>query len=73
MDQKKEMIFDKKDDKLLRPHIVARMLDVSRNTVYRLIKTGELNSIRTTPHNIRIYRSSVDEYLKRLNPHMVCE
>ncbi len=65
------MIFDKEDDKLLRPHIVARMLDVSRNTVYRLVRIGELDSVRTSPNNIRIYKSSVDEYLKKLNPDMV--
>jgi excisionase family DNA binding protein len=63
------MIY-KKDDKLLRPHIVAKMLDVSRDTVYRLIKIGELDSIRTSPHNIRVYKSSIDEYLKRMNPDM---
>ena len=67
------MIFDRKDDKLLRPHIVAKMLDVSRNTVYRLIKIGELKSIRTSPHNIRIYKSSVDEYLKKLNPDYILD
>lgn len=68
-----KMIFDKEDDKLLRPHIVAKMLDVSRNTVYRLIKIGDLNSVRTSPHNIKIYKSSVDEYLKRLNPDCILD
>jgi excisionase family DNA binding protein len=67
------MLLQKEDDKLLRPHIVARMLDVSRNTVYRLVRIGELDSVRTSPNNIRIYKSSVDEYLKRLNPYMVCD
>lgn len=57
-----------KKDKMLRPHIVARMLDVSRDTVYRLVRQGDLDHFRTSPRNIRIYQSSLDEYLKKMNP-----
>jgi len=57
-----------KKDKMLRPHIVARMLDVSRDTVYRLVRQGDLDYLRTSPRNIRIYQSSLDEYLKKMNP-----
>ncbi len=62
---------DKKNDRMLRPHIVARMLDVSRDTVYRLIRQGDLDFLRTSPRNIRIYKSSLDEYLKKMNPDMI--
>lgn len=55
-------------DKMLRPHIVARMLDVSRDTVYRLVRQGDLDYLRTSPRNIRIYQSSLDEYLRKMNP-----
>lgn len=55
-------------DKLLRPDIVAKRLNISRATVYRLIQREDLAFLRTSPRNIRIYESSVDEYLKRLNP-----
>jgi excisionase family DNA binding protein len=57
-----------KKDKMLRPHIVARMLDVSRDTVYRLVRQGDLDYLRTSPRNIRIYQSSLDGYLKKMNP-----
>lgn len=57
-----------KKDKMLRPHIVARMLDVSRDTVYRLVRQGDLDYLRTSPRNIRIYQSSLDEYLRKMNP-----
>ena len=60
-----------KTDRLLRPHIVARKLDVSRDTVYRLIRQGDLDYLRTSPRNIRIYKSSLDEYLKKMNPDMI--
>lgn len=56
-----------KDDKFLRPNIVAKRLDVSRDTIYRRIKYGELDSIRTSPRSIRIRESSVDKYLEKLN------
>lgn len=54
-------------DKLLRPHIVANLLQVSRDTIYRLIRQGDLDFVRTSPRNIRIYKSSVDTYLEKLN------
>lgn len=60
-----------KNDKLLRPNIVARKLDVSRDTVYRLIRQGDLDYLRTSPRNIRIYKSSLDEYLKKMNPDLI--
>ena len=62
--------MEKIKEKMLRPHIVAGMLDVSRDTVYRLIHQGDIDFLRTSPRNIRIYKSSVDEYLKRMNPDM---
>ena len=63
--------MDNGKDKLLRPHIVAGMLDVSRDTVYRLIHQGDLDFLRTSPRNIRIYKSSVEEYLRKMNPDMI--
>lgn len=60
-----------RNDRLMRPHIVAAMLDVSRDTVYRLVKQGDLDFLRTSPRNIRIYKSSVDEYLEKLNPDLI--
>lgn len=53
--------------KLLRPSAVAKIMDVSRMTVYRLFQYGELEGIRTSPRNIRIYESSLNTYLERLN------
>lgn len=55
------------DDKLLRPNTVAKILDISRMTVYRLVKYGELEGFRTSPRNLRIRQSSITEYLTRLN------
>ncbi|MFQ5646267.1 MAG: helix-turn-helix transcriptional regulator [bacterium] len=54
-------------EKMLRPNIVAKMLDVSRMTVYRLFQYGELEGLRTSPRNIRIYKSSVFKYLEKIN------
>lgn len=57
-------------DKLLKPHIVAKMLDVSRMTIYRLYHYGELEGLRTSPRNIRIFQSSIDKYLTKMNPEL---
>jgi len=54
-------------EKMLRPIHVAKMLDVSRMTVYRLFQFGELEGIRTSPRNIRIFESSIQKYLEKIN------
>ena len=58
-----------KTDKLLRVSIVARRLNVSRQTVYNLIISGGLVAIRTGPvAGIRVYESSLDDFLKERTP-----
>ena len=51
---------------LLNPSEAARLLCVSRMTVYRLCESGSLTSMRIGPGAklIRITRDSVDKYLQ---------
>lgn len=49
------------DDRLLTVQEVALAMRVSNMTVYRLIKTGELQAIRVG-RNFRIRESDVDRY-----------
>lgn len=60
-----------KKSELLYPPSVARMLDVSLDTVYRLIRNGELEAIKTSLRKTRIPKLSLDEYLKKLNPYYI--
>lgn len=50
-----------KDDSALTPLEVAEILKISKNTVYELIKRGELNGYRVGS-KVRIDRSDVEEY-----------
>lgn len=50
------------EQQLLSPAQVARLLDVSTTTIYRLVKTGELKVLRIG-RNIKIELSAVDRYL----------
>lgn len=43
---------------------VARILHLSRNTIYKLAKTGELTSLKTG-RKLRFTQTDVDEYLSR--------
>lgn len=46
---------------------VAKLLDISRNTAYRLIRSKKLRSIRIG-RQIRIPRSALDDYLNGMEP-----
>lgn len=48
---------------LLRPDEVARILSVSKMTVYRLCQRGELHAIRIR-NNIRVKTDSVKAFLE---------
>lgn len=48
----------------LGPRDVARILDVDRRTISRLIETGDLAAYRLGPKLIRISRSSLDVFLE---------
>lgn len=50
-----------KDDSALTPLEVAEILKISKNTVYELIKRGELNGYKVGK-KIRVDRSDVEEY-----------
>ncbi len=41
----------------------ARLLTVSRRTVYRLVAMGQLCIVRITPHAPRIMRADLDSFL----------
>lgn len=56
------------EDRLLRVNNVADRLDISRETVRRLYHAGDLPGRKTSPRNIRIYESSIETYLKKINP-----
>lgn len=47
---------------------VARLLDVSRKRVYRLVQEKKLDAIRLTPRNMRILRASLERYLAGCPP-----
>jgi excisionase family DNA binding protein len=48
---------------------VARQLDVSRFTVYRLIEAGELTPIVISERSSRIRQSDIDSYVERQAAH----
>ncbi len=60
-----------KAGRFLRVHTVAKLLDVSKSTVYRLIDNGALESIRTSERNIRISEPSLENYLNKINPELI--
>jgi excisionase family DNA binding protein len=53
-----------KDEQLLKPADIARILNISKALAYRLIQHGEIPAIRIS-HAVRVMRSDLDEYLKR--------
>ena len=52
-----------KDDELLTNVQVRKMLNVSRDSVLRMCKRGDLKSIQLGPKTIRIFKSSVIKLL----------
>ena len=42
---------------------VAEMLSVSMQTVYKLVKSGELRSVRVGKRGIRIPRTALDDFV----------
>jgi len=48
-------------DSALTPVEVAKMLKISKNTVYELVKRGELNSYRVG-NKLRIEMNDIEEY-----------
>ena len=44
---------------------VARILGVSRQTVYRLIEEGEIVALRLGSAGLRVYRDSVRDFARR--------
>ncbi len=51
--------------KFLRPSEVARLLGVSRSTVYRWFWEGKLRGIKFCGKNVRIDKESVDRILSQ--------
>ncbi len=50
----------KDTQELIHIRTAARLLDVSKRTVYRLVESGRLKALRPTPHTTRIIKSSVE-------------
>ncbi|WP_370026448.1 helix-turn-helix domain-containing protein [Planotetraspora sp. GP83] len=48
----------------------ARLLSVSKMTVYRLVHSGELPAVRVG-RSFRIARRDLDDYLRRSNPRIL--
>jgi excisionase family DNA binding protein len=62
-DQGQQGVFVK--DRLLEVVQVAKRLTVSKSTVYRVIDSGKLPSVRVGPVNgIRVRESAVEGYMK---------
>lgn len=51
--------------KLLRPDEAARMLSVSRWTIYRWVGEGRLEGTRVGPGSLRVFAESVDALIRR--------
>ncbi|MDD4933794.1 MAG: helix-turn-helix domain-containing protein [Methylacidiphilaceae bacterium] len=51
--------------KLLRPDEAARMLSVSRWTIYRWVGEGRLEGTRVGPGSLRVFAESVDGLIQR--------
>lgn len=50
---------------MLRPDEAARLLNVSRWTVYRWVRTGKLQASKIGPSSLRIFRHSIEELIAR--------
>ena len=55
-------------EKLFTPRQVASVLNISISTVRRLYQDGELQYLRFGYRTIRIYRSDIEDYLRRNMP-----
>lgn len=52
---------------LLRTDEAARLLGVSRSTVYNLIRSGHLPTVHLGPRSVaRIPREALEDYIRRL-------
>jgi len=56
-------------NRLYRINIVANLLQVSRDTIYREIKIGDIDAIKTSPRNWLILGSEIIRYITELNKH----
>jgi len=52
------------EDRYLRVDAVARKLNMSKKSIYRLVESGELFAVRLSPHGIRIPKSALEKYLQ---------
>lgn len=50
---------------LIRAADAARLLGVSRQTVYKLVACGEVAALRVGRNGLRLFRNSLAEYLER--------
>ena len=64
MDRKPLVIQLPESERLLRASEVARMLNVSRSMIYRLIEQGELPTVRVG-HALRFRSEDVHEYIRK--------
>ena len=55
-------------EQLLTPKQVSSILKISTSTVRRLYRDGELRHLRLGYRTVRLYRSDVEEFLKRKKP-----
>ena len=51
-------------DRLLKPDDIARVLDISRSLAYRLLKTGDIPSIRFGA-SVRVRAIDLEEFVHR--------
>jgi excisionase family DNA binding protein len=50
---------------LLRVRDAARMLNVSRRTIYRWIEEGRLEATKLNKSSLRVYQSSIEKLMDR--------
>jgi len=51
--------------KLLTPKQVAKILGLSKFTIWRYIKAGKLKAIKLTSHNFRIEEKDLNQFIKK--------
>jgi excisionase family DNA binding protein len=54
---------------LLRVQETAKLLEVSKWTIYRWIEEGRLTAVKLGPGSLRVVRTSVDELLRKSEVH----
>ena len=54
---------------LLRVQETAKLLKVSKWTIYRWIEEGRLSAVKLGPGSLRVVRTSVDELLRKSDVH----